>query len=145
VTTLSGKDVSLEGLKGKVVVLDFWATWCKPCRMTLPMVQKLTGAMEGRPVEVLCMNVWERDKERKQVVPYWESSRFTMEVGLGSPSDASNYGVQGIPALFVIDQQGQIRYQHRGYSSHMDREITWVIEKLLGEADQGANIGSAKP
>jgi hypothetical protein len=61
-----------------------------------------------------------------------------MEVGLGSTTDAKNYGVTGVPALFVIDQKGQIRYQHRGYSGFMDEKLAWIIEELLKTNDQGA-------
>jgi thiol-disulfide isomerase/thioredoxin len=140
VETLDGDEVSLASLEGKVVVLDFWSTWCKPCRQTLPLIQKLHEEMDGRPVKILCMNVWERDAARAGVAPYWKRAGYPMDVGLGSSQDAKNYGVTGVPALYVIDQSGQIRYQHRGYTAFMDEEIAWVIDSLIGETDQGAKI-----
>lgn len=132
VETLDGEDVSLEGWKGKIVILDFWATWCKPCTRTLPMIQDLYLDMQGRPVEIICMNVWERDSDKKNVAPYWARKGFSMPVGLAGNHDAINYGVEGIPALYVIDQEGQIRYQHRGFTPFMDEEVTWVVDHLLG-------------
>jgi thiol-disulfide isomerase/thioredoxin/tetratricopeptide (TPR) repeat protein len=143
VETLGGEEVSLSSLKGKIVVLDFWSTWCKPCRQTLPLVQRLYESMEGRPVRILCMNVWERDAARAGVAPYWKQAGYPMDVGLGSSQDAKNYGVTGVPALYVIDQDGQIRYQHRGYTTFMDEEVAWVIDSLIGETDQGAKLGES--
>ena len=140
VETLGGNEISLATLKGKVVVLDFWSTWCKPCQLTLPLVQKLHETMKDQPVKILCMNVWERGGGRAQIDTYWKANSYPMEVGLGSSEDAKNYGVTGVPALFVIDQQGQIRYQHRGFTAFMDEEIAWVVDSLLGQSDQGARI-----
>jgi thiol-disulfide isomerase/thioredoxin len=136
IKTLEGEDVSLEGLRGKVVVLDFWATWCGPCRMTLPLVRNLHKTVQDKAdVEILCMNVWERDPDRAKVAPYWKENSYPMKVGLASGTDASSYGVSGIPTLFVIDRQGQIRYQHVGYAPYMDEEVTWVVEALLAEPE----------
>jgi thiol-disulfide isomerase/thioredoxin len=130
VKTMDGEELSLEGLRGKVVVLDFWATWCGPCRMTLPLVRDLHASMKGKDVEILCMNVWERDPDRAKVAPYWKDNAYPMKVGLASPADATSYGVTGIPTLFVIDQKGQIRFQHVGYSPYMDEEVAWVVDAL---------------
>ena len=142
VMTLDSTRVSLGGLKGKVVVLDFWATWCSPCRMTLPLVKDLHVAMKEEPVEILCMNVWERDPGRTKVAPYWKENSYPMTVGLASPEDAQAYEVSGIPTLFVLDQEGQLRFRHVGYSPYMDEEVGWVIESLLhGKgSDRGENV-----
>ncbi len=135
VKTLDDRELSLEKLTGKVVILDFWSTWCGPCRRTLPLIRKLHAAMNERPVEIICMNVWERDTARAKVVPYWEENKYPMQVGLAGQEDATNYGVTGIPALYVIDPAGRIRWQHRGYTPFMDEEITWVIDHLLSESN----------
>ncbi|MBM3287550.1 MAG: redoxin domain-containing protein [Candidatus Eisenbacteria bacterium] len=140
VLTLDSATVRLADLKGKVVVLDFWATWCGPCRETLPMVRQIHDQMKDRPVQVLCMNVWEKDPGRSRVAPYWKENGYPMTVGLASMEDATGYAVQGIPTLFVLDQQGQIRFRHVGYTPYMDEEVSWVIEKLLREGDRGENL-----
>jgi thiol-disulfide isomerase/thioredoxin/tetratricopeptide (TPR) repeat protein len=132
--TLDGRDMKLDGLKGKVVVLDFWATWCGPCMMTLPLVANVHRGVQGKPVEVLCMNVWERDAERSKVAPFWKDKGFPMTVGLASVDDAKSYEVTGIPTLFVIDQNGRMRYRHVGYAQYMDEEVLAVIDHLLANA-----------
>jgi thiol-disulfide isomerase/thioredoxin len=134
--TLDGRDMKLEDLKGKVVVLDFWATWCGPCQLSLPLVQTVYKSVEGKAVQILCMNVWERDAERAKVAPFWKDKGFPMTVALASIDDAKNYGVTGIPTLFVLDEQGRMRYRHVGYAQFMDEEVLWVIDSLLAENHQ---------
>jgi thiol-disulfide isomerase/thioredoxin/tetratricopeptide (TPR) repeat protein len=126
---LSGGSVRLSDLKGKVVILDFWATWCGPCRMSLPLLQSFY-VEKPKNVEVYCVNVFERDGGKK-VAPFWKSAGYPMPVALGNREHTAEFGVRSIPFLFVIDQKGEIRYTHRGHSPDLPETLRLVSEILL--------------
>lgn len=125
---LEGKTVSLESLRGKVVVIDFWATWCGPCRMTMPLLQEFVERMpEG--VEFISMDVWEDDTTK--VRPFLADYGYTFNVLFGNTQATAAYGVTGIPTLVVIDPEGVIRYRHVGYDPSTDQVLIWQTESLL--------------
>lgn len=107
------QDVSLSGLKGKVVLLDFWATWCGPCRASLPHVKEVFEKYNGNGLEVLCVSLdQEEDAWKKYIAESgmgMEKYHHVYERGCGwNSKDAKNYAVKGIPAKFLIDADGNI-------------------------------------
>ncbi len=127
-TNLDGQTVSLESLRGKVVVVDFWATWCGPCRMTMPLLQEFVELKQAG-VEFISMNVWEDDTSK--VRPYLADYGYTFNVLFGNNEVAADYQVSGIPTLIVIDKDGVIRYRHVGYDPASDQVLLWQTEELL--------------
>lgn len=129
VTTLDGAEVSLDELRDSVVVLDFWATWCGPCRRELPMVQRTYEDFKEKNVAVLAVSV---DSDTSAVRPYAAKHNLTLPIAFGRELGGT-YGASSIPMLVVIDGGGQIRYVHRGYHPDLEEVLPEEIKELLEE------------
>lgn len=110
---LNGKDISLSSLKGKVVVIDFWASWCGPCRAVMPSIQEIHEKY-GKDVAVLAVDTWDTKEACLNFLK--ESSQYTMPVLLDPAADKQGasiastlYGVHGIPTTIIIDKDGIVR------------------------------------
>jgi peroxiredoxin len=104
---LQGKDVRLADLAGKVVLLNFWATWCPPCREEIPSMVKLNGAMAGKQFQMLCVSI--DDGGKSDVDAFFARQQLTLPVLLDPSSTvAKQYGLTGVPESFVIDKKGKI-------------------------------------
>lgn len=125
---LHGKTVTMDELEGKPVVLDFWATWCGPCRMTMPLLQKFYEARKD-DIHYYAVNVWQEDTT--EVRPYLDKYGYEFNNLFGSAETAQKFGVTGIPTLFLIDEQGIIRYQHVGYRQDADEVLSWQLDNVL--------------
>jgi len=103
---LNGRSHSLKGLRGKTVLLDFWATWCGPCRITMPQVAKIHAEYKNRGVEVMSINVGE---SAKKAGDYMTKNGYAFTTLLDEDrSLATRYRVNGIPTLVVIDAAGKV-------------------------------------
>ena len=115
-TDMNGKQVSLSDFKGKVIVLDFWATWCGPCRMEIPSFIQLQSDYED---EVVVLGVSLDQGGPSAVVPFAEKMGINYPIVYGNGSVTQAYGgVRGIPTTFIIDKQFNIQRKYVGYTDH---------------------------
>ena len=129
---LDGKAVSLDDYKGKIVILDFWATWCGPCVRSFPAMQQTVNkyASDGY-VKFLFINTWERGENiDKKVKGFIQQHNYTFHVLRDTENSVvSAYKVQGIPTKFVIGPEGKLRFQSIGY--HGDAELIKELDMLI--------------
>ncbi len=128
---LDDKPVKLADFKGRVLVLDFWATWCGPCLRALPLIQKVHEQYADKPVTVLGMNTDRagvRDKVRTTVA----DKKLTFRQFLDADGKVGRkYNISGIPCVIVLDKQGVVQAVHLGYSQKLAEELSAQIDKLL--------------
>ncbi len=128
---LDGKPISLKDYRGKVLVLDFWATWCRPCLMAMPGLQEIHSKYKDKPVAVLGINTDGPNMERS-VKKVLEQLKITYRQYMDVTDDLGRpYGVQGIPYLVLIDQEGIIQDIHTGYAPGQEQRLAEQIDKLL--------------
>ncbi len=113
-TTTGGKAVSLSNFRGRPVVLNFWATWCPPCREEMPAIQSFYEK-RGREIQVLAVNLTASEKSAAHVKDFLKAGGYTFPVLLDTRnSTAQEYLVRAIPTTFFIDREGIIRDIHTG-------------------------------
>jgi peroxiredoxin len=137
---IDGKTVTLSSLKGKVVILDFWATWCGPCKASFPAMQMAVNKYKSDPnVQFLFIHTWERSATpAKDAADFIKSMNYKFDI-LMDTKDAdtktnkvvTDYKVKGIPSKFVIDPKGNIRFNLMGFEGGNEiavEEISMMID-----------------
>ncbi len=121
----------LASLRGRVVYVDFWASWCGPCRVSFPQLEQLRQELGPRGFEVLAVNVDEAEPD---------ALRFLEEVPVsypvvrdGSGDSPRTYGVPGMPTGYLLDRTGTVRLIHQGYRRSDGAALRGAIIELLGE------------
>jgi thiol-disulfide isomerase/thioredoxin len=130
VSIADGSNLKLSDLKGKVVLLNFWATWCPPCREEIPSMMKLNTFMAGKPFQMVAISVDEGGKPA--VKSFFKESGFLLPAYIDeSGSSAKAYGVTGVPESFIIDKQGIIVKKVIGGFEWNSPEAISFIEGLM--------------
>ena len=131
-TTMTGDSVSLAGLRGKVVLLNVWATWCGPCRKEIPELRALHAAYKGRGLELIGVSV---DTEGTDDTIRQFVSEFKMDYPIWrDPNEevSARFLMAGVPATFLIDKSGILRWKTTGPIAPNDTSLASAIERALG-------------
>ncbi len=126
----SGKEWTLESFKGKVLVVDFWGTWCPPCRAAMPGMQALHEKYKGKPVAVVGFN-FERDK-KADPAKYMKDNNFTYQLLLKAEKLTSDFRVGGFPTFYVVSPTGEILWGAMGHAPAHTKQMEEIIDEQLG-------------
>ena len=126
---VEGTSHRLAHYRGKVVLVNFWATWCAPCREEMPSIERLRQSLADRPFVVLAVNVGESGRTARE---------FAAKVPVGFPllldrdtRIAKSWGAKLLPATFIIGPDGAIRYTHLGELDWARADVRALLEKLM--------------
>lgn len=129
---LAGDSVSLAGLRGRVVLLNFWATWCAPCRHETPFLQALNEQHRSEGLEILGVSMDTGDA-RGQVADFVREYGVTYPILLDPQMRGMDlYRVLGLPATFLMDREGVLRWMRIGPVGETDRDFLNALEAVLG-------------
>jgi thiol-disulfide isomerase/thioredoxin len=126
---LEGRDgggIRVSQLRGNVVLVNFWATWCGPCRAELPLLQDLYNKYSDRNFTVLAINV---DNDRDRVAPFLKSNNLTLPIYYANANDVSALTWQGIPTSFIVAPDGKLEKAYVGYSPDIEKEWIQRVDK----------------
>lgn len=124
-------DLELGQLRGKVVYLDFWASWCAPCRESFPFMNELQAQYADQGLVVVAVNL---DKDRKLVEQFLARypAHFTVAYD-ESGKTAASFSVKGMPSTYLIDRNGEIRLSHVGFREKDRAELRAQVRQLLDD------------
>ena len=129
---------ALPNYKGKVVLINFWASWCPPCIYEMPELTQLKKQMAGKPFEILAINVGEK---KYKVRKFTKLVSFELPVLLDTRSETFKaWGVETLPTSFLVDASGKVRYRVRGNPGWEHESTLATIEQLIAEAVTTAEL-----
>ena len=129
--TLDGKTITTADLKGKVVLLDFWASWCVPCRKSFPEVDALHRELEPKGLVVVAVNV---DEQAKNAYAFLEKYPHSMTIAFDPKGVvAEAFKLEAMPSTMIVDRSGHIRFTHQGYTEKTIGQFRTEVLQLLAE------------
>ena len=130
-SSIDGAKVDLRDYRGRVVIVNFWATWCEPCREEMPSLARLRDKLAGKPFAVLAVNYGE---SREKISQFLQRETVALPIVLDTQKDvAREWNVGGLPMTFVVDAQGRVRYSAFGARDWSDETARKLVERLIAE------------
>jgi cytochrome c biogenesis protein CcmG, thiol:disulfide interchange protein DsbE len=141
IQTLNGKGkISLESLQGKTVIVDFWATWCGPCKQSFPKLDELSKRL-GDKVEVVGISV---DDDKKGVVEFAKENGATFAIGWDDGhAIAEKWKVGTMPTTFIVDGSGKVRFIHDGYHEGETKTMEKEIASIADESSSNTKVAKS--
>ena len=131
VVSTTGQTISQENFRGHVLILDFFATWCQPCRQSIPHLIEMNRKYGKQGLQILGLSV-DEDGERA-VKTFTDEFRINYLLALAGESTTVDFGVRSVPIMFLVDRKGKIAEVYRGYTNEMARSVEQSIKRLLAE------------
>jgi len=129
--TLTGEEMSLANNKGKTLLIDFWATWCGPCRESIPHLVHLHKTYRGQGLAVVGLSMDKGDP--KTVDHFAKSLDIPYPIAIAPEEIARAYGVNGLPTIVLIDKEGKIREKIVGFNTTIAKKIESRVAELISE------------
>lgn len=133
IRTQSGNDFQLSSLIGKVVIVDFWASWCGPCRLGMPFLQELYEKYKDKGLEVVGVNLDTKQENIEKFIAKLSTKPSFILLWDPKGTTPAVYKVSGMPTTLFIDKKGTIRYRHIGFKEEDKATYRKLIEQLLNE------------
>jgi thiol-disulfide isomerase/thioredoxin len=130
--SMAGNKVNLSDLRGKVVLLNFWASWCGPCRKEMPILEQLHKQYQSKGVTLVGVNV---EPDSQDALKWLKVTPVSFPILFDRDSSVSKlYQVEGMPNTVILDRKGKVRFIHRGYKPGEENEYLDQIRALVREA-----------
>jgi thiol-disulfide isomerase/thioredoxin len=125
---MGGGKITLSEQKGKVVLVDFWATWCGPCKIAIPYIINIYNTYKDQGLIVLGVSL---DQERSDLDKFVKDQPIPYPILYGNPDVARAYDVQGIPTMVIFDKKGKVAYREVGFSTENIDSLKSKVSQLL--------------
>ena len=128
-TSIDGEEITLSKLKGTVVLLDFWATWCPPCRRSIPVFVEMYNKYHEQGFTVLGIST----EDKSVLTKYRDENNIPYPILLGTNEVGRLFEVSAIPKILILDKKGEIRKTQVGFAPEMEQKFYTMVDSLLKE------------
>ena len=128
-TSIDGEEITLSTLKGTVVLLDFWATWCPPCRKSIPVFVAMYNKYHDQGFTVLGISM----EEKSVLTKYRDEHNIPYPILLGTKEVGRIYEVSAIPKIVILDKKGEVRKTQVGFAPELEEKFYKTVDSLLKE------------